>query len=812
MLRKVLFTALFIVLLLSVPPAPLRAASPLEMTAQPAFGGRFKYGEWLPVFVDMANSGPDLLGEIQVTVTNPTGRLEFALPAELPSGARKRFTLYILPNNFSRSATVEFAAGETRLTRTIKLAVVPNDRYIIGAVMAHAEGLAGVNPPQLAGRRERVDLIQLTLADLPERHQGWRMLNALILNDVDTSGLTPAQCVALSRWVADGGRLVVGGGSGAGRTLAGLPAEVQPVTLGDQVETAALPGLEHYTGKTILVPGPFLVAESQPVAHAAVLLMNEAKAEAKLQAQDISALASTSDSPIPLIVELPFGAGYVDFIALDLSQSPFDAWAGATDFARQFLSPGAAWPQYLPMDVAPQQMSDSQIYYALTNLPSLDLPSIRLLGLLLIGYILLVGPVNYFLLRWRDRLAWAWVTIPFLTVIFSGLAYGLGFSLRGSDIIVNQISIIEMGQTGQTKRADTYAGIFSPHRQSYTVEIDAETLVRPIGQNAYDPWSGAVNNGSALRIVESSPALLQGLAVDQWSMQSFVAEMSQIEPPGLTVQLTAEADGLRGQVSNQSSVTWEDVIFVFNGQFQKLGNLMPGQTVPIRLDAQNTTVTGFGSYLLYQDQSNQAGELSREITFKQSVLDGIIFNGNRPDLNDKPLLIAWQKNNSPLAIRLEGAQVNLQATSLLYYPLSLDFEGAQVVVPPGFGRMELLSTSGDASTCSYGAGLDGSYVYQGTAETRLSLPYQLYGTRPNRLDLYIRTDGSWPALPSIELYDRTEQSWVVLKNAKRGFNSIQDITRFYNSADASLQVRISNDGVNAGGCLFLDLALEGERL
>lgn len=811
MLRRVLFTVFFL-LLLSVPPVPLLAASPLEMTAQPGFGGRFKYGEWLPVFVDMANSGPDLLGEIQITVANPTGRLDFALPAELPSGARKRFTLYILPNNFSRSATVEFAAGETRLTRTIKLAVVPNDRYMVGALLAHVGWLAAVNPPQLTGRRERVDLIQLTLADLPERHQGWRMLNALILNDVDTGGLTPAQRVALSRWVAEGGRLVVGGGSGAGRTLAGLPAELQPVTLANQVEAAALPGLERYTGKTILVSGPFLVAESQPVAHAVVLLDNETKAEAKLPTPDISALASASDSTIPLIIELPFGAGYVDFIALDLSQSPFDAWAGATDFAKELLSPGAAWPQYLPMDMAPQQMSDSQIYYALTNLPSLDLPSIRFLGLLLIGYILLVGPVNYFLLRWRDRLAWAWITIPLLTVIFSGLAYGLGFSLRGGDIIINQISIIEMGQAGQAKRADTYAGIFSPYRRSYAVEIDAETLVRPLGQNAYDPWNGTVNTGTTLRIVESNPTLLQGLAVDQWSMQSFVAETGQIEPPGLAVQLTAEPNGLRGQVSNQGSATWEDVIFIFNGQFQKLGNLMPGQTVPIRLDSQNTMVTGFGSYMLYQDQSNPAGELSREITFKQSVLDGIIFNGNRPDLNDKPLLIAWQKNNSPLAIRLEGSQVNLQATSLLFYPLSLNFEGAQVVIPPGFGRMELLSTSGDASTCSYGAGLEGSYVYQGTAETKLSLPNQLYGTQPSRLDLYIRTDGSQSALPSIELYDRIEQSWVALKNAKTGFNSIQEIAHFYNPADASLRVRISNNGVNAGGCLFLDLALEGERL
>ena len=44
---------------------------------------------------------------------------------------------------------------------------------------------------------------------------------------------------------------------------------------------------------------------------------------------------------------------------------------------------------------------------------------------MLAGYILLVGPVNYFVLRWRDRLAWAWITIPTLTLAFSALAYGI---------------------------------------------------------------------------------------------------------------------------------------------------------------------------------------------------------------------------------------------------------------------------------------------------------------------------------------------------------------------------------------------------
>ena len=297
-MRRIIIIALLA--LLQILPARLQAAPALEMKAEPGFGGRFKYGEWLPVFVELENFGPDLLGEIRVLITSPTGQLDFNLPAELPAGSRKRYTLYILPNNFSRSAKVEFVVeGETYLTQTIKLTVIPNDRYVIGSVSVNVAGLAAVNPPQLTGRRERADLINLPLANLPERHEGWRVLNALILNDVDTSALTPAQRSAVSRWVAEGGRLVIGGGAGAARTLAGLPAELQPVTLMNQQEIAALPGLEHYTGVPILVPGPFLVAQAQPVPKTTVLLSNQAKAKAEAEIKGGNSLAL--DSALALI-------------------------------------------------------------------------------------------------------------------------------------------------------------------------------------------------------------------------------------------------------------------------------------------------------------------------------------------------------------------------------------------------------------------------------------------------------------------------------------------------------------------------------
>ena len=52
-------------------------------------------------------------------------------------------------------------------------------------------------------------------------------------------------------------------------------------------------------------------------------------------------------------------------------------------------------------------------------MPALALPSIEGLLLLLLGYIVLIGPINYLVLRRLDRREWAWVTMPLLVVGFT---------------------------------------------------------------------------------------------------------------------------------------------------------------------------------------------------------------------------------------------------------------------------------------------------------------------------------------------------------------------------------------------------------
>lgn len=796
MYRRILRLSLVILCLLG--PAQAMAAQTnagLAMTTRAAFEGQFKFGEWLPVFVTVENDGPDVIGQIQVRVTSRTGELDFVVPAELPTGARKQFTIYTLPNSFSREIRIDLIEGDdTLLSQTVAVNALRNDRYVIGVAAANPAGMSLLGSVQLPGRADKPEVITLPLPDIPGRAEGLALFNALVLNDVDTSGLTPAQQEALQGWVAGGGRLILGGGSSAARVLAGLPAALQPVEVSGQQAVMALPGLEQYTGEAIPFSGPFPVAHVQPSAAATIL----------------SAQTAESANPdLPLIVEQKLGAGHIDFIALDLTQSPFDSWTGVIALAERVLGADAARSPNLPPDVSIHQIRDSQMSSALTNLPALDLPSIRVLGFLLAGYIVLVGPVNYVVLRWRDRLAWAWVTIPVLTLAFSALAYGIGFQLRGNDIIVNQISVIRVGEDGKTTETRTYAGIFSPRRQAYDIQVEGDPLIRPLGEGYYNPWQGEVSAGS-MHVVQGEPARVQGLTVNQWSMQSFVAETPVQAAPQLSTELHVSGASLRGRLTNRSNVTLKDVIVIFYNQFQKLGDLSPGQSADLALDLtqQQPFFGGINSYTLYQ--FDQTGRPGPEITFKQRVLDGVLFNMPDSDLLKGVFFLAWTED-SPLEITLEGRDVSSQKTSLIYGQLPLNFDKQQVAIPPGFSQVETLSTSGDAGICTQSFAV-GYSVFQGSAEAKISLPAVAQNVEPDYLALYIRTDGNWPVLPAIELYDSTREAWVPLEEASLGENPIEQPDRLYNQADASVQLRLSQENPGGGGgCLYFDLAFEGKR-
>jgi hypothetical protein len=765
----------------------------VTMTVTPYLGGHAKYGEWLPLRVSLRNDGEDLNAEVRAVVAASEGQAVYAVPAPLPSGARKELVLYVLPPTFAQALDVRLVQGDQVIAETkgIPVTLHPQNEYLIGVVTSNKDAFAVLNGLDLPGRAQ-TRVVALSLPTLPERFEALRSFDLLILADVDTLDLAPAQGAALENWVKDGGRLLLGGGAAAQRVLSGLPAGLQVVQASEPVVLEDLQALGDYAGLPVQVPGPFLV--SPPGDNS-----------------DGGAIPVVRQEGQPLLLQKVLGEGWVSYLALDPAASPFDAWSGALSFWHKLLSPGAAFPTNVPPDIPVRTLEAEQMNSALSNLPELDLPSVRWLGLLLGLYILMVGPVNFFLLRRWHRLAWAWVTIPALTVAFSLGSYGMGLRLRGSDVIVNLISIVPVGSGGQAAPVRTYVGIFSPTRQDYDIRVNDEALISPASSYVNQPWQSVYPSSSnePLNVLQGNPVHVRSLGVNQWSMQSFRAEtMVDLGSLELDTNLRIQGDQISGTLHNSLGHPLRDIVLISGTRYVRLGDLGAGETKEV--DA----MLGGGSggspfpYALFETSFQGPNGPPREVILRQSILEAYMHTAWGPAAPPADItLLAWT-DLKPLDVALDGVRAAQMQTTLLVAPIPFAVEDGRVELPLGLLAGRMVAAEGESGDCGTGRG----YIGNGRLTLEYQLPSTLRGVVPSSLTVKAApVDGPMLELPEISLYDWNVEDWVLLKGLASGQEyAVSDAGRFVRPVDGMIRLQAWREDVNrTGGCYQFDVGLEG---
>ncbi len=777
----------------------------LTLKAEAAYNGYFKYGEWLPVWVELQNQGADLEAEVRVSITSSQGTLVFSAPVALPSGSHKRMPVYVLPNNFSRELVVQLMnEGKVLASQSITIRPQPNISYMIGLLAPERGALSLLNGVKFPGQERPKILTDLSLDQLPDRAEGLRSFDLLVINDVDTAQMTAEQSAALSGWVQQGGHLVIGGGTGAQRTAAGLPAYLLPAKVSGtgEVNAETLKALADFAGSDpILSAGPFIAAQSQ-AADSQVLV---------------------GDSNLPLLLERSWGAGNVSFVAFDLAGIPFNGWPGTQSFWQALIGPAGSYPDYMPFDISPRQFRANQLVYPLSNIPSLDLPSIKGISILLGIYMLFVGPINYLVLRWRKRLHLAWVTIPILTALFTAGTFGIGYSLRGNDLILNKIALVQTQPNG-TASVTSYMGLFSPRMQSYEVAVQGEGLISPMSGVDGSPWNSgpAPVSGGEMVFVQDQPAKVKGLSVNQWAMQSFMSEGTWTDFGIFKGDLRIENDNLVGTVRNDTGYTLKDVVITLQSRFQKLGDLAPGEQKDINLGLANLQSDRFGpplSYRLYQ-QDFTNGPPPREMELKSNIVNSVFENtsfsklassrlmpNGKPDTASSVIIFGWL-DQAPPDVTVADNRLSQKATVLVYGNLNYSLpQSGFLTVPAGLIPGTMTKVPSDGGNCGTATSV---HMGKSQAEFEYQIPGNLVGLQINTLKLAISSDsGSMPGLPSVALYDWGNQSWVNLQDPIQGTNIIQNAQAYVNeNGTARVQLNSQSDTF---GCIYLDLGLEAER-
>ncbi len=657
------FAAVLVVL--AAVPWVARAASPIPTPATPAgmtmearalVQGHARTGSWMAIRVDLANAGPAFVGELRL-VGGTQGRTRFALPVDLPTTSRKAYTIYAQAPAFGSSLEVALVADEAVVTRRAVAFALHDPGQLVIGVVAERPGplvaaLGRLRDP--AGPQPAV--VQLTVADLPERPEAWSALDRLVWQDVDAGQLSAQQLAALRTWLAGGGRLTIVGGSGGLGLLAGFPEELLPFrpTVTIDVDPEAIRGLLGGTLPRGAEMMPALAGSTAPGART---------------------LAGSGDQAI--VGDRPFGSGAITLAGFDPS-TPWLAESTSVDVLWATLVPTRGTAR-TPLVVG----DDAMLVSLLGTMPALALPSIGGLLLLLLGYIILIGPVNYLVLRRLDRREWAWVTMPLLVVGFTVVAFAIGFVLRGTDVIVNQVALVRAAPGTDAAQAQVYLGVFSPTRGSYEVGVPGGALLSA-------PYSGegfGQSGGQGLDVVQGDPARLRQLAVGYGTLRAIRAE-APVLAPRIEADLRMEGDRVRGTIRNASAQPLAKPAVVLGTAIAVLPDLAPGASATVDLVAQPDAFGRALSERIFGQQQftsdgRPTGDFLRDQVRRQLV-DALTYDpffgsyGTLPA--DGPVLLAWGRPGL-FAVTVAGEEPRTAGETLYYLPLGLAASGPVAFTP-----------------------------------------------------------------------------------------------------------------------------------
>jgi len=805
--------ALFAGLLIAAPmllgplASPAAADDLLRISARVLLQGHTRVGSWMAVEVQLANDGPPIAGELRIDTFQ--GGARYSTAVDLPTNSRKTYVLHAQPAVFGHKLDLSLVVDQATIqTVSVPYQVHNADQMVIGVVAERPQGITG----KLAIRSGTGTLsaaAALGPGDLPDRVEGWAPLDALIWQDTDSNELSADQLRALRAWIAGGGRLLIVGGTAGIGTLSGFPDDLLPYRPSASLE------IDPAAVSSVVGTPPVGVADF--TAMAGTLERGHA-------------LATVGDRAVAAVA--PYGNGSVTIVGFD----PSARW----------LADGPAavtmWQSLIPQRTANGTVifDDSQLLQGVISLPSLALPPIGGLLLLLAGYIVVIGPLNYLVLRRLDRRELAWITMPVLILGFAAGAYAYGAALRGTDIVVNELAIVRGALDTTVGSAQAYFGVFSPTRGTYQVEIPGGALLAaPLTPDALGGTTGLLD------VLQGDPAAVRDLSIGFGSLRVVRAETTTTVPL-MRADLHLADEVLTGTLENASDVTLEHVAVVLGASSTTLGDVKPHTTVPVTVRLGSTNQNNLADVVVGQFNGGQVAvtdDLTRQAARYQMVqqlaYDPQFGWGNRLP-GERPVILAFGR--SPvLDVKVQGQEPRRASNVLYYVPAEMTIKGnvtfggdlirstVVAVDNPGFFNKDPFNIyMGAGSMTSSYQPIDFPGQFD-LSEIRLLITNNGPGFVPTSgkvieplptipevcTDLTnTKPDGCKPRrndmLPEVELFDVEQGKWVRLPQLFITTSyKLADPQRYYSPARGQVLVRfVNNDPQNQIGFSF-QLVLAG---
>lgn len=634
-----------LVALAAAASAPRAVRAQTTLNADAGLDHYYKAQRWFPVRVNLAHQGDPAKIEVRARFTQGLENAgEYRIPArELRAGANEQRTLYVrAPLTFSTQPLLLELYRDGRLVSPVRpvLNLVNDGDWLvlgIGSGNAQLKQLTTVTlTAQMAapstnawqrGQAPRVNVAIQEPKDVPDQWQGLQAADMVVLGNVSERDLSPEQAGALRDYVTTGGVLVVTGGTNWNRLNTPFFNQLLPVTVTGGATLSSARSLAPLAGGSGPV-GSYPATVARPKVGSEVL---------------------ASEGGTPLVVRAPKGSGQVIYVAFDSSSPPFRTWERngnfwssllmerntpgmvSTSSGRDLSDPSGGYSS----NSGPAKLADAP--YAI---PQLDIPAFYVVAVFLLAYIVILVPVNYFVLKAKDKKEYAWLTTPAIVLVFSIGAYMIGYGFKGGRTLVVKTGLVEAHAGQDAAPSLFYAGLFSPRKTSYDVRL---ANAAPENDSATLFSQPAISRSTPpLRSVQGDTAYVEDYAVDMWAMRVVKAEGVVRLQGGITASL--QDDPIAGTIRNNSPYSLSDCYVIASNEIVRVGEVAAGQETPVS----GSTFPGLqGSGFLPVALLDQIQGTREEKRMKRAVLEPLCqTNGTSANGSVIPrerLLIGWIK-------------------------------------------------------------------------------------------------------------------------------------------------------------------------
>jgi len=621
---------------------PLWAAAPPHIEGDPRIGfrsvqggGQSRNGVWAPMQITLKAGADDITsGSYRLIVESADGeavpyRYTVPVPA-IPANSEQFVFAYVRPGSAGStfSVTLQKTDGQDvqTLARIQRDPSAPKSEVLeprdvlyltLGARLpALKQALKHPEKPGVPGEvaedeeesgAQRFASIE-NIAALPDHWFGYEAVDVILLttaSDTFVNQLLEMNKVrrdALLDWVRRGGKLVLS----VGRNQQSVARWLDKVPLLDcaiksKITRSALPNLQSWCGggqKQQLLK-QVEIAGVEPGANTHALVWED-PAGGDLQKR-------------PIILQAGCGLGRVILIAFDLDAPPFSTWDGQPAFWKKLLSdstprvPAAnANKQAVPFGDTGEL--GAELKRGLESFEEVPVISFGWVALFILFYIVLVGPLDYFILKkFFKRLELTWITFPVLVLIVSVAAYATAYYFKGDDLRINKIDLVEIDLHGPGQVYGTsWFTLFSPRIQNYTVGLepvapewggrwdaqDADAPVPPVMMATLDgPEPSLGGNSQSLfrrpyEYTEDAGGLVR-VPIPVWATRTFTSSwraplkdrQTADHPSPVQAELRISRDGkaLTGAITNNLPAELLGTMLFFQEQWYVLGDLVPGE-------------------------------------------------------------------------------------------------------------------------------------------------------------------------------------------------------------------------------------------